>query len=194
MRNMTCGGRLLIRLLNEELSPSHGPAPGIRIAFLFGDDFNRADRGVVHCRSEIDLDFALWRGFNMREGLDQGLGAGLAEDVKSFQKHGSVARDIKNAAAHASNAAILDAKPMLHEVKSQRVSSVCRNRHYIMEVPKTMPLVETAIGDFGQISPETTKAAAEKVPVRHPDIAGGIVVRGMSHDNPDRKYAMGNAL
>ena len=42
---------------------------GIRMAFLFGDDFYRADRRIVHGRSEVDLNLALWRGFNVLEGF-----------------------------------------------------------------------------------------------------------------------------
>ena len=56
---------------------------GIRPAFLFGDDFDRADRWVVHCGSEVHLDFALGRGFNMLKGFDQRLEACLAENSKS---------------------------------------------------------------------------------------------------------------
>ena len=92
----------------------------------------------------------------MREGFDHGLGAGLAENIKSFQEHGSVTRDVKNAATHTSNAAILNTKPMLHKIKSQSVSAASRNRQYITEVPKTMPFVKTTVDDFGQITSETT--------------------------------------
>src|SRR5580692_544477 len=83
---------------------------------------------------------------------------------------------------------------MLHKVKLQSVSAACHNRHYIMEVPKTMPFVEPAIGGFGQVTPETTKTSSKKVPVRHPNIAVGISIRRMPHDDPDRKHAMWSAL
>jgi hypothetical protein len=121
----------------------------IRGTFLFGGDFNRAYRWVIYVGSEVDLDFALRRGFNVLEGFDEGLGAGFPENIKSFQKNRSVTRDIKHTAAHASDAAILDTKPMLHKVQSQSVSAARCHGHYIMEMPKTMPFVKSAIGDFG---------------------------------------------
>src|SRR6266849_61886 len=93
----------------------------IRGTFLFWYDFNRADRRVVDSRSEVDLDFTLRRGFNMLEGFDQRLGTGFPENIKSFQKHRSITRDVEHTAAHASNAAVLNAKPMLHEVQFQSV-------------------------------------------------------------------------
>jgi len=35
--------------------------------FLFGDDFDRADRRIVDGWIEVDFDFALGRGFNVLE-------------------------------------------------------------------------------------------------------------------------------
>jgi hypothetical protein len=61
-----------------------GQFPVIRGKKLFGDDFNRADRRVVHSRNEVDLDFALRCRFNMREGFDQRLGASVPENIKSL--------------------------------------------------------------------------------------------------------------
>src|SRR5260370_22816623 len=84
---------------------------------LFGDDFNGADGGVVRRRSEIDLELALRGGFNVREGLHQRPGPGFSENVKLPQEHGSVARNVKHAAAHASNRAILSAKPVLQKIQ-----------------------------------------------------------------------------
>jgi hypothetical protein len=55
-----------------------------RGVFLFGDDFNRTYRRVVRSWSEIDLNFALRRGFNMLEGFDQRLGASFPENIKSL--------------------------------------------------------------------------------------------------------------
>jgi hypothetical protein len=42
---------------------------GVGGTSLFRDDFNRLNRGVVHCRSEVNLDFALRRGFDVWEGF-----------------------------------------------------------------------------------------------------------------------------
>ncbi len=77
--------------------------------FLFGDDFDRADRRIVDGRSEVDLDFALGRGFDMLERFDQRSGAGFPGNIKSSEKHRSVTRDIEDPAAHTPNAAILNA-------------------------------------------------------------------------------------
>src|SRR5579872_2144161 len=116
---------------------------------LFGDDFDRADRWVVDGGSEVDFDFALGRGFNVLEGFNQRLRAGFPENIKSFEKHRSITRDIEDPAAHSPNAAILDAKPMFHKVQSQSVLRARRNRHYVMEMPKPMPFVKAPIGDLG---------------------------------------------
>ena len=39
------------------------------VDFLFGDDFDRADRRIIDGRSEVNLDFALRCGFNVLEGF-----------------------------------------------------------------------------------------------------------------------------
>src|ERR1700686_3119319 len=161
--------------------------------FLFGDDFNRAYRWIVDSRSKVNFDFALGRGFNMRKGFDQRFGAGFPKNIESSEKHGPVTKNIKPPAAHASNAAILNAKPMLHKMQLQRVLPASGNRHYVMEMSKPMPFVKTAIADFGSITSKTTEAAAEEVPFRHPNIAVRIHVLKVSDDDPDRKHAVRRA-
>jgi hypothetical protein len=52
--------------------------------FLFRDNLDGAYGWVVDSRSEVDLYFALRRGFNVREGFDQGFGAHFPENIKSF--------------------------------------------------------------------------------------------------------------
>src|SRR5882762_3001474 len=141
------GRRAVIWPSNEEPRECIGQIHRIRRTFLFGDDFNRADRRVVDSWSKVDLYFTLRRGFDMLEGLDQRLGAGFPENIKSFQKHHSVTRDVEHTAAHTSNAAVLNAKPVLHKVQLQCVFAARRNRNYVMEVSKTMPFVKTAVGD-----------------------------------------------
>lgn len=58
--------------------------PQSSVGALFWYYFDRAYRRVVGSWSEVDLDFALRRGFNMREGFDQRLGAGFPKDIESF--------------------------------------------------------------------------------------------------------------
>ena len=43
------------------------------------------------------------------------------------------------------NAAILNAKPMLHKVQLQSVLPAGRNRHYVMEVPKSIAARRTRL-------------------------------------------------
>jgi hypothetical protein len=129
----------------------------------------------------------------MRKGFDQRLGTGFPKNIKSSEKHRPVARNIKHPAAHTPNAAILNAEPMLHKVQLQSVLPAGRNRHYVMGMSKPMPFVKTTIADVGSITSETTEAAAEDVPFRHPNIAARIRVRKMSYDDPDRKHAMRSA-
>jgi len=114
----------------------------------------------------------------------------LPENIKPSEKHRPVTRNIKHPAAHTSNAAILNAEPMLHKVQLQSVLPAGRNRHYVMEMSKPMPFVKTTIADVGSITSETTEAAAEDVPFPHPNIAVRVRVRKMSYDDPDRKHAM----
>ena len=114
----------------------------------------------------------------------------LPENIKPSEKHRPVTRHIKHPAAHTSNAAILNAEPMLHKVQLQSVLPAGRNRHYVMEMSKPMPFVKTTIADVGSITSETTEAAAEDVPFPHPNIAVRVRVRKMSYDDPDRKHAM----
>src|SRR6266404_3807157 len=129
----------------------------------------------------------------MLKGFDQWFGAGFSKNIKSSEKHRPVTRNIKHPAAHPSNAAILNAKPMLHKVQFQSVLPARGNGHYVMEVPKPMPFVKTVIADFGSITSETTEAAAEEVPFRHPNITVRIRVRKMPDDDPDGKHAMRSA-
>ena len=117
----------------------------------------------------------------------------LPENIKPSEKHRPVTRNIKHPAAHTSNAAILNAEPMLHKVQLQSVLPAGRNRHYVMEMSKPMPFVKTTIADVGSITSETTEAAAEDVPFPHPNIAVRVRVRKMSYDDPDRKHAMRGA-
>src|SRR5260370_26859318 len=84
---------------------------------LFGDDFNRADRWVVRGRSEIDFEFALRGRFNVRKSFYQRPGTGFLENVEALQQHGPITRDVKYAAAHASDRAVLRAEPVLHEIE-----------------------------------------------------------------------------
>jgi len=172
---------------------TNGEGEVISKNFLFGDDFNRAYRWIVDSRSKVNFDFALGRRFNMRKGFDQWFGAGFPKNIKSSEKHRPVTRNIKHPAAHTSNAAILNAKPVLHKVQLQSVLRAGCNRHYIMEMSKPMPFVKTAIGAFGSITSKTTEAAAEEVPFRHPNIAVRIHVLKVSDDDPDRKHAMRSA-
>ncbi len=84
----------------------------------------------------------------MLKGFNQWFGPGLPENIKSFQKHRPVARYVKHPAAHPSDTAILDAKPMLQEVQLQSEFTARRDGNYITEVSKSMPFVKTTIGDF----------------------------------------------
>src|SRR5260370_7632597 len=118
-----------------------------RGTFLFGDDFHCAYGWVIDSGSEVDLNSALRRGFNVLEGFDQGFGPSFPEDIKSLQKHRSVTRDIEHTASHTSNAAILDAKPMLHKVQFQSVFAARRNNHYEMKLPNTMPSQKPTLCD-----------------------------------------------
>src|SRR5258708_23932791 len=99
--------------------------------------------------SEDVSDFARGCRLNMVEGFNKGLGGGSGENIKSLKERRSVEGDVNHWVPHPPNPAILDTKPMLHKVQFQSVSAACRNRHYVMEVPKTMPFVKTTIGDFG---------------------------------------------
>jgi len=59
-------GRVCAQMYELYLENTEGLQLSAR-PYLFGDDFDRADRRIVDGRSEVEFDFALGRGFNVLE-------------------------------------------------------------------------------------------------------------------------------
>jgi hypothetical protein len=69
---------------NGICSGGTGQIRRIRGTFLFRDDFNRADRWVVHARRKIEFDLALRRGSMWANVFTKGSLAALRKISKSF--------------------------------------------------------------------------------------------------------------
>src|SRR5271156_6538420 len=144
-------------------------APGA--AQLFRNDFDGADRGIVHARRKIELDFALRGRIDVGKRFHQWPITTLAVDVKILQKHRPVAGDIKYAASYATKASIANAKPALEKVKPQSVLGSGGHGDDVVDVAKAMPLVKAAIRDFRQVARKTAKTSAEEIAITRPIVA-----------------------
>ena len=136
-----------------------------RSELLFLEYFNRANRGIVHCRREVDFDFSLGRGLNVGKALYQRLAAGFTHNIEISEEHNSIAPDIEDPTPVA-DILVLDTKPPLEEVKLNGILPSGNHRHCVMKMADALSLVKTTIGHLGYVISNLAGAAAKVVTVR----------------------------
>ena len=120
---------------------------GRRVLVRLIQDFDAGDRSVVDDGLKCDVELALRCGFEMVEGLGDGMeAASLFVDIEVVEEDIAVADDSKYAASHSSDSGCSGAEIQLREVQDQRVLIARVDRNGVGEVIITLGRIESRIG------------------------------------------------
>src|ERR1043165_1902787 len=104
----------------------------------FVQNFNSRNGRIVHDRFKSHVQFSLWAGFQMMEGLcDLVQTSGFLENIEVGQKRFSVADDIESPASHSAIPGCSRAEVVFGKVKHELVAAprVHRDRIAEMAIP-----------------------------------------------------------